>query len=179
MVSLEDGDFSLELTSIIIAIVAICVSMFTAGWTVYREAIQRPKFRVSIAIKSVYQAGHEPIGPDIFVEVLNLGPLPNRLGLVWCRKSWWQRRVNPTKSLAHIASDYGHIATTTSGERIEVGDTGTHVSPYNVDCFLNGDWSQVGVTDGYGRNHWAPRKQLREAREQYRREFPQEGPLGN
>ncbi len=103
--------------------------MLTAGWTIYRDAVQRPKFRVSIAIKSVYQAGHEPIGPDVFVEALNLGPLANRLGVAWCRKSWWQRRVNPTESFAHIYSDYGHITATPSGERIEVGDTGTHVFP--------------------------------------------------
>lgn len=153
--------------------------MLTAGWTIYRDAIQRPKFRVSIAIKSVYQAGHEPIGPDIFVDALNLGPFPNRLGVVWCRKSWWQRRVNPTQSFAHVYSNYGHVAATPSGERIEVGDTGTHIFTYDVDCFLNNDWAQVGVSDGYGRYHWAPRKQLCEVHDKYQRDFLQEGPPGD
>ena len=147
--------------------------MLTAGWTIYRDVIQRPKFRVSIAIKSIYQAGQEPVGPDLYVEALNLGPLPNRFGVVWCRKSWWRRQVKETGSYASIYSDYGHVATTPSGERIEVGDTGTHVFPYDVDCFLKEDWAQVGVSDGYGRTHWAPRKHLREVRKKYRERFLQ------
>lgn len=145
--------------------------MLTAGWTIYRDAVRRPRFRVSIAIKSVVQAGRDQVGPDIYVEALNLGPLPNRLGIVFCRKSWWQRRRHPTTSIAFITPDYEHVATTRSGERIEVGDIGTHVFPYDADCFLKEDWTQIGVGDGYGRMHWAPRKQVREVHEKYRQKF--------
>lgn len=167
----------LENISLGIAVISICIAMFTAGWTFYRDAIQTPTFRVSIAIKSIYQAGQDPIGPNIFLEALNMGPLPNRLGVAWCRKSWWQRYRKPKESLAHIYSDYGHVAATQSGQRIEVGDTGTHVFPYDGDCFLKFDWVEVGVAHGYGRMHWAPRSQLRQVLKKYRADFPQEIPL--
>ncbi len=158
--------------TIVIAIVALSVSMLTAGWTIYRDAIQKPKFRVSISLKTVVQAGREPDGPHIFVEALNMGPVSNRFGLVFCRESWWQRRIKDTGG-AFIYPDYAHVATTRGSERIEVGDTATSVFPYDADCFLKEDFVQVGVSDGYGRMHWAPRAQLRKAREKYREKFSQ------
>ena len=151
--------------------------MLIAGWTIYRDAIQRPRFRVSIAVKTIYQAGQEPVGPHLYVEALNLGPLPNRLGVVWCRKSWRERLVNRPAYIINVYPDYGHMAATPSAERIEVGDTGTFVFPYDVDCFLKiEDLAQVGVSDGYGRTHWAPRQQLRKVRKKFREEFLEEAP---
>lgn len=105
------------------------------------------------------QAGREPDGPHIFVDALNMGPVSNRFGLVFCRESWWQRRIEDTGG-AFIYPDYAHGATTRGSVRIEVGDTATSVFPYDADCFLKEDFVQVGVSDGYGRMHWAPRAQL-------------------
>ena len=147
--------------------------MLTAGWTIYRDAIRKPKFRVSISLKTVVQAGREPDGPHIFVEALNMGPDSNRFRIVFCRNSWWQRRIKGAVGGAFIYSDYAHVAATRGGERIEVGDTATSVFPYDADCFLKDDFVQVGVSDGYGRMHWAPRAQLRKVRKKYCQDFPQ------
>lgn len=162
----------MDTVSIIVAIVSLCVSMLTAGWTIYRDVIQRPKFQVSIAIKNVQQAGFEPLGPDIYLEALNLGPLPNRIGVPYCRKSWWHRRFQRKNTFAFIYPNFGHMAATQTAARIEVGDTGTFVFPYDADCFLKIDWAQIGISDGYGRRHWAPRKQLRQLRKRFLRDFP-------
>ena len=157
--------------TLIIAIIAICISFFTAGWTVYRDIFQRPKFKVSIAIKSIHQAGREPIGPDIYIEALIIGPIPNRLGVIFCQKTWFQRRLDQSKGMAFISSDYAHSAATSPTDRIEVGDTGTRILPYDIDCFLSEDWARVGIKDGYGRTHWAPKKQLLNVREKYQRDM--------
>lgn len=161
----------METLPIIISIVSLSVAMLTLGWTIYRDAIQRPKFRTSIGINTIYQAGHDPDGPHIMVEALNLGPLPNRIMSVHAWKSWWQRKIDPKNSATFIYPDYHHWATTPAATRLEVGDEGRFVFPYDKDCFLKEDFARVGVSDGYGRIHWAPRAQLRRAREQYRKRF--------
>jgi len=161
----------MEIVAIVIAVVSLSVAMLTLGWTIYRDAIQKPRFRVSVAIKSIHQAGHEEDGPYVFVEALNLGPLPNRLGLVFARKSWWQRRMKFDKRYAFIYPDFGHMATTPAGTRLEVGDIGTFVFPYDRDCFLKTEFVSVGVADGYGRTHWTSRAHTRKAREQYHEDF--------
>jgi hypothetical protein len=62
----------------IASVLAIAISSLTLGWSIYRDAIRKPKFRVDIAVKKIVQAGHDHDGPYIFVEALNLGPIPNR-----------------------------------------------------------------------------------------------------
>jgi hypothetical protein len=71
---------------------ALLVSMFVAGWTVFRDVIQKPKFRITVGVKSIYQAGRKPIGPDLYLEALNMGPINNRIGLVFARPSWFARK---------------------------------------------------------------------------------------
>ena len=77
----------------ITSVVAIAISSLTLGWTIYRDAIRKPKFRVDVAVKKIIQAGHPEDGPYVFVEALNLGPIANRIGLTFLRKSWIKRRL--------------------------------------------------------------------------------------
>ena len=67
----------------ITSVVAIAISSLTLGWTIYRDAIRKPKFRVDVAVKKIIQAGHPEDGPYVFVEALNLGPIANRIGLTF------------------------------------------------------------------------------------------------
>ncbi len=95
--------------------VSLLISAFVAGWTVYRDVIQKPKFRVNIGVKKVLQAGRPEIGPDIYIEALNLGPLPNRIGVLFATPSWFRRRVLRQEA-AFIAYDHRHMAHTATGQ---------------------------------------------------------------
>ena len=68
--------------------------------------------------------------------------------------------------------DYHHWATTKASTRLEIGDQANFVFPYNNESFLKDNFLQVGVADGFGRIHWAPRRDLRKARKKYRKDFP-------
>jgi hypothetical protein len=102
---------------------AIAVSSLTLGWTIYRDAIRRPKFRVDIAVKKIVREGYPQDGPHVFVEALNMGPIPNRIGLTFLRKNWIKRRFLDRKNgSAMVYPDYHHWATTQASTRLEVGD---------------------------------------------------------
>lgn len=158
---------------IISSILAIAISSLTLGWTIYRDAIRKPKFRVDVAVKKIIQAGHGEDGPYLFVEALNMGPIPNRIGLPFVRKSWIKRRLLDRKNGgAMVYPDYHHWATTKASTRIEVGDKANFVFPYYKASFLTDDFLEIGVADGFGRMHWAPKKDFRKVREKDQKDFP-------
>ena len=159
-------------TTTIASILAVAISAVALGWNIYRDAIRRPRFRTSIAIKSILQEGKPARGPFVFVEALNMGPLPNRIGFTFARKSWFKRYfLDRTYSGAFIYPDYRNPATTPASTRLEVGDSGSFAFQYDKDCFLKEDFSQIGVADGFGKVHWAPRNQLKNAQEKYQKDF--------
>jgi hypothetical protein len=128
---------------------------------------------MSIAVKHIVRAGQPADGPHIFLEALNVGPIPNRIGVPFARKSWLKRRfTDKANGVAFIYPNHGHWATTKSAARIEVGDSATFVFPYQERCFLEEDFSQIGMSDGFGVIHWAPRRELRKAQEAYQKAFP-------
>lgn len=161
----------------ITSILALAISSLTLGWTVYRDAIRRPKFKVAIGVKRIIQAGHPSDGPFVSVEALNIGPIPNRIGLTFVRKNWLKRTLlDRDRGRAMLYPDYGHWATTPASTRLEVGDQANFIFPYTSDCFLKDDFSQVGVADGFGRVHWVSRRNFRNARLKYRKDFHSASP---
>lgn len=156
------------LIATITALTAICISAFNLGWNIYRDAIRMPKFKVSIAIKKIVQKGRPEEGPLIFLEAVNLGPSPNRIGLPFARKGWLQRSLLDRKrGRAMVYPDFSHWAASKPSTRVEVGDSVTFIFPCVAPTFLDENFSGIGISDGFGRMHWAPRRQLREARTRY------------
>src|SRR5262249_33412618 len=118
----EEAQFQ-NYVSTITSVLAICISSLTLGWTIYRDAIKKPKFRVTIAVKRIVQAGRGEEGPYVFVEALNIGPIPNRIGLTFARKNWIKRRFLDRESgSAMIYPDFHHWAATKASTKLEVGD---------------------------------------------------------
>lgn len=169
---MSDAGGSQNYVPIITSILAIALSSLTLGWTIYRDAIRKPKFKVDVGIKKIMQAGHEPEGPFVSLEALNMGPIPNRIGLTFVRKSWLKRRVFDRKGgSAMVYPDYHHRAATIASTRLEVGDQANFVFPYVKECFLKDDFLQIGVADGFGRIRWSSRSDFRKVRKKYQKDF--------
>jgi hypothetical protein len=71
-----------------------------------------------------------------------------------------------------VYPDYHHWATTQASTRLELGDQANFVFPYDKDSFLKDDFLRVGVADGFGRIHWSSRRDFRNARKKYQKDFP-------
>ncbi len=158
--------------SSITSVIAIAISSLTLGWTIYRDAIRKPKFRIDVGVKKILQKGQTPEGPFLFIEALNLGPIPNRVGLTFARKNWIKRRLLERKTgTAMIYPDFGHLAATKASTRLEVGDVANFIFPYGPDSFLKEDFTQVGVSDGFGKIHWSSRADWQKVQVRYRSDF--------
>lgn len=158
--------------SMITSVLAIAISSLTLGWTIYRDAIRKPKFKVDVGIKKIAQAGRDPDGPFIIVEALNMGPIPNRVGLTFARKNWLRRRIFDRKNgSAMVYPDYHHRIATPASTRLEIGDQANFVFPYDRESFLKENFTQIGVADGFGRVHWTSKRDFRKTRQRYQKDF--------
>ncbi|MEO0368953.1 MAG: hypothetical protein AAF197_09240 [Pseudomonadota bacterium] len=163
---------ALNLLTLCIAVFSLIVSCTMAGWTIYRDAIQKPKFRMSIAITVLLGDG-ERVGEEmITVTALNLGPGSNRVGSLIGRRSRWDRWIRRDLGQWFLNYDLDHFLSVKPNSRLEIGDKATFVIPFTEVGFLGfAQLHQVGMVDGFGRNHWIPQKQLERAREQYDEKF--------
>jgi hypothetical protein len=83
----------------------------------------------------------------------------------------WKRLLRRPQHFV-ILQDHTNPLNPKLPHRLEVGDTINLFLPYNEDCFLKDPATQIGVSDSFGRLHYAPSVQLREARERFRKDFP-------
>jgi hypothetical protein len=152
-----------SLIPIVVSIFSLSVSLFIAGWTVYKDVVRKPRFRVSASIKNIFVPGSKTIGPDLYVEALNMGPSENRIGLCFARPSFFDRKVR-RKMSAFIASDTTHLGNTAASQRVAVGDSVSFVFPINELSWGLEEFNQIGVSDGFGTVHWISRKAFSKTR---------------
>ncbi len=51
--------------------------------------------------------------------------------------------------------------------KLDMGDRTEFTLPYESGCFLDLKPTRIGMTDIFGRTHWAPRRELREVAGRY------------
>jgi hypothetical protein len=74
-----------------------------------------------------------------------------------------------------IVPDHGHPLCSRLPRRIDVGDKVSIIFPYNQGCFLANLPKRIGISDSFGRTHWAPRRELKHAHRQYLKDFGTSG----
>jgi hypothetical protein len=165
----------LDYISAITSIVAIVISFFTFGWTVYRDAIRKPKLRVHVSVRRIVQ-GRKNYGPYIDVEVLNLGPIPMKTSTIHLFKGGFLKRLLKRQELAFLMHDYTNPFSSKVGERMEIGDAQHFFVDYNRDCFLKDGYDELAIFDNFGRKHWAAKSDMQKLIDKYRKDFLQSHP---
>jgi hypothetical protein len=162
---------NVEISSIT-SVFAISISTLTLGWTIYRDAIRKPRLRVSINIKTVLQRGRTDVGPFVWLNVINFGPTPNRAHMIVLRRSWFARTFRKSNT-GIVMPDYANPYTTAVGTKLEIGDEANMPLPYDASSFLKDiEFVDVGITDTFGRVHWAPRREFEAVRQTHAEDFP-------
>lgn len=160
-----------NIISLTVSLLSFFVAALVAGWTIYRDAIRKPKFRVSISVRILIGSRGQVGERFLSVAALNLGPLPNRINNLWMKPTAYDHIKYGKRHAAFVTADFTHAANTPVGTKIEVGDTADLVFPYNADCFLSEKMSKIGVMDGYGNLHWIPRRQVKEIKKKFKEDF--------
>jgi hypothetical protein len=161
-----------------ISFVSLILSVFALGWNVYRDVIFRARVKVAFAVvRQVTMGAKASDGPQfIKIGVTNHGPGPVRIEMIVGKSSSVWKRL--TRDVEHffILVDYTNPLNPRLPAKIEVGDTLTLFLPHNESSLLNGTATHIGVSDSFGRSHFAPRKHLEQAKTQFRKDFPDAKP---
>ncbi len=163
-----------EHIAIIISVFSVGVASVSLGWNIYRDIVLKAKVRVDFGVR-ILQHSSMPDSPK-FVSIVatNYGPGPVNLNMILARYSPLWKRLLRKSEYAIITADYTNPTSAHLPAKVEAGDEITLLLPYNKDCLLNRDWTHVGLNDVYRRRHWAARKQIETARQEWIKDFGSE-----
>jgi len=170
----------MALAALIVSIVSVCAAFFALAWNVYRDVFLRPRVRVSVFHIFISHPTMPEQPEFVVISATNLGPGEMTInGIVAMQGTFL---LHPRKRARNfvILPDYTSGFGSRLPAKLARGDSAEVYLPYTAQCILKEPITHVGLRDSYGRTHWAPKKQLRNCRAEWRKEFleAKETPLG-
>ena len=159
-------------TPILISLGALVLSCFALGWNVYRDVILKPRLKVRLMISFVLHGEYQ--SPDkISINATNFGPNRIRCESIHAKNAPLWRLILRKVEYAFIVDDYTDPYSTRLPCELEVGQNCKLFMPFEKDCLFAESFTHVGITDSFGRTHWAPKKDIVKARKSYKKKFSQ------
>lgn len=167
-----------NLTAIGISFFSLLLAGLSLGWNIYRDVILKPKLKVCFQISTIVTVGRPGSPTPTFLSITGVNHGPGRLtcNMLHVRTApLWRRLLRMVKH-GVIPGDWSNPLSGKLPSSVDVGQTLTLLLPYDRESFLGSAMTHIGILDSFGRTHWAPRKQLDLAREQFRKDFGQHEP---
>ncbi len=157
--------------AIIISIFSVTFAAISLGWNIYRDVLLKAKVVVSFAVKNIFEPGM-PTSPDyIGIQATNHGPGPVILNSILIRERSILKKIMKKEKYAILIHDYTNPSSGVLPKKLEVGETIDLFLDYNESCFLKGSFTQLGISDSFGRTNWAPKKTMKELRKKWAKKF--------
>lgn len=157
---------------ILISFGALVISAFSLGWNVYRDVIRKPKLRVSFGIKRIASNGQ--LGDELIsLSGTNCGPGEICCTGVVITKDSIARRLKRQWRLGFGVPDFSHPMCHKLPRRIDMAEEVNLVFPLSAECVLAYRPSRIGISDSFGRVHWASERETREAVATFVKKYPQ------
>lgn len=159
--------------AIVISIGSFVLSLAGFIWSVWSKFIYpKPKVQVSIDVVQTFGNGEAKSHEAVSLQATNYGPAAVTLhsAIARSKRKWYKRRadlmgvLNPYISFPEVLDSGGPF----SGglpKKIEVGEQFSAYFPVANDWFEKGKFVDIGFCDTFGRNHWSPRKSVKQVRE--------------
>jgi hypothetical protein len=171
MVGLEAlSQFAEKHLSLLISFFSLAVAAFALGWHIYRDVILKPRLKVRVSVSYLLTRGLPERETHVAVSGTNFGPGPVHCNTVVLRNAPVWRRLLRRVEYAVAFHDYQHPMSGCLPSKLEVGEGLNLLFPYKPDCFLGQRYTHVGISDSFGRAHWARRKDFKSARAAFRRD---------
>ncbi|MFH1930698.1 MAG: hypothetical protein ABIN18_03795 [Pseudomonadota bacterium] len=156
--------------ALILSILALTVSAFSLGWNIYRDVVLKPRMKITVKISSIVGTGVK-LGPFIDISAVNLGPGRINLNSVVIKKETLISKLRHASRHAIVIHDYTNPYGAQMPKELNVGETITLLFPCEEKSFLAHRPTHVGISDTFGKIHWATRKSLRNATNGYLKDF--------
>ena len=160
------------LMALCISLFALMASFLSLGWNIYRDVVMKPRLRVNLGIKQ-FTDGSGRLGPQqVVLTATNYGPGQIRCEMTALKLSSLWRRLFRKVQFSIVIQDFRNPFCSKLPNRLNMAEEVCLIFPYDRESFLAANISHVGVSDSFGRMHWAPKGQLVEARKRYKHDFP-------
>ena len=157
--------------AIIVASISAGVAGVALGWNIYRDVVLKPKVDIIFGLRLLITPGSDERPEYVVITATNFGPGSTTINMIQAKNArFWSRALKKTKQ-AVILHDYTNPLSTQLPHKLEVGDKIDLLLTYDEECFLKEEWSHIGVFDNFGKSHWARKRQVKEARERWLKDF--------
>lgn len=160
-----------ENIAIVISIISVGVASLSLGWNIYRDLVLKAKVQVDLGIRTILHSSMPDRPKFVGITVTNFGPGSVNLSMIQAKNAGFGKWLLRKSQHAVIMFDYTNPLSARLPAKVEAGDRIDLLLPYNKDCFLKEDLTHVGISDFFGRVHWAPKKQIESARNSWLRDF--------
>ena len=152
--------------ALLISFGSLVIAAISLGWNIYRDIVLKPTLRVRLMVGQIVHATFPENLGRVVVTITNFGPGKSEANMLLLRKtSLWQRLCRK-QVLAILRPDDDPL----SGKLPAPLDVGQKVNltfRFGPDVFLLKDFTQIGISDPFGRAYWCPRRDYRRAQISY------------
>lgn len=157
--------------SFIISTFSLFVAALALGWNIYRDVILKARIKVDIGVNVLISPGIEGKPKYIVLTITNFGPGDINLSMIQMKYAPLWRRILRKAKYAIIIHDYTNPLSAKLPIKLSAGDRIDLLLPHNGKSFLGEPCTHIGISDYFGRIHWASRKRLAEAKKAFKKDF--------
>lgn len=156
----------LPVIAIVVAALSLSVSAFSLGWNIYRDIVLKGRLKVSCHISTILH-GSMPTFKAISISGVNHGP-----GKIKCTHIVWTKGgllagLLGKATIGTVIEDSTNRYSSKLPKDLDVGERVDLLLPHVKDSVLSIKPNRIGISDSFGRKHWAPRWQVRAAHKGY------------
>lgn len=163
---MSTGEFAL-----IVSIVSAAIASLSLGWNIYRDVILKGRVDVSFAVVTLIDQNRRDRPQYLNIKATNFGPGSVTLSTIVVKDTRLWTRLMRRPRYAIITLDYTNPLSAKLPAKVEVGDKIELFLPYDKEAFLKERFTRVGVSDYFGRIHWARAGDFKSALETWRKDF--------
>ena len=162
-------------TAIWISLASASIAALALGWNIYRDVLLKPKMKVVFGKRILVSHGVTN-KPTINLSVTNMGPGRCKIDGIYVRMHSPWLRIRKKVRLAAFLPDYLNPGNPRIPHSVDLGDTVNFFWEYNKDRLGLLEYNQIGVSDSFGRVHWAPKSEYLETVVGLGRDFEKKTP---
>jgi hypothetical protein len=153
--------------ALLISVGSMLVAATSLGWNIYRDVIRKPKLRITLMVGAVIFS-REKHSDRVVITVTNFGPGKTHAKMLQLRKSSFWRRLFRQEQFAALLHDYEDSLSGRLPAPLDVGEKVDLTFRFAPNLFLVEDFTQLGISDPFGRVYWCKKSDYRRARHNYR-----------
>jgi hypothetical protein len=164
------------LIALAVSMFALIASSLSLGWNVYRDVVLKPRLKVKFGIKYIVRPGDDETPTQTSPPLLELSGTNHGPGEVVCQGAVVRihsliRSFFREFPYGFVQPDFANPFCSKLPSRLAIGDQVKVIFPYSRECFLEATPILIGITDSFGRVHWASRRELKRACRQHHKDF--------